>query len=56
MMKAFLKDESGATVVEYGLIIAVLSLAIMGGFSSAVNVIQGNFEISADIMENAVKK
>ncbi|MER9300119.1 Flp family type IVb pilin [Mesorhizobium sp. M0621] len=27
----FLKDETGATAVEYGVIIAVLSLAIVGG-------------------------
>ncbi|RUZ79780.1 Flp family type IVb pilin [Mesorhizobium sp. M7A.F.Ca.US.006.01.1.1] len=27
----FLNDETGATAVEYGVIIAVLSLAIVGG-------------------------
>jgi pilus assembly protein Flp/PilA len=26
-----LKDESGATAIEYGLIVAVLSLAVIGG-------------------------
>ena len=29
----FLKDESGATAIEYGLIVAVLSLAVVGGVS-----------------------
>lgn len=27
----FLKDESGATAIEYGLIAALLSVAIIGG-------------------------
>jgi pilus assembly protein Flp/PilA len=33
LLRRFLLDEKGATVVEYGLIVAVLSLAIVGGFS-----------------------
>lgn len=31
MFAKFLKDTKGATAVEYGLIAAVLSLAIIGG-------------------------
>lgn len=31
MLRRFLKDESGATAVEYGLIVAVLSAAIITG-------------------------
>jgi len=30
MIKRFLKDESGATAIEYGLIAAILSVAIIG--------------------------
>ena len=37
MMRCFLKDESGATAIEYGLIVAVLSLAIVGGVGTAAN-------------------
>lgn len=33
----FLKDRSGATAIEYGLIAAVLSLAIIGGVGTAAN-------------------
>ena len=33
-VRQFLRDERGATVVEYGLIAAVLSLAIVAGFST----------------------
>ena len=30
MFKRFLRDESGATAVEYGLLTALISVAIMG--------------------------
>lgn len=32
MLLKFLKDESGATAIEYGLIVSLLSLAVVGGF------------------------
>ncbi|WP_315924960.1 Flp family type IVb pilin [Mesorhizobium sp. SP-1A] len=31
LLKRFLKDEHGATAVEYGLILAVITLTIVGG-------------------------
>jgi len=31
VLSRYLKDESGATAIEYGLIVAVLSLAVIGG-------------------------
>ena len=37
MLQRFLKDETGATAIEYGLIVAVLSLAIVGGIGQAGN-------------------
>jgi len=30
-IKALIKDESGATAVEYGLLLALISLALIGG-------------------------
>jgi len=33
MLKLFLKDESGATAMEYGLIVALISVGIIGGAS-----------------------
>ncbi|HZZ87329.1 MAG TPA: Flp family type IVb pilin [Caulobacteraceae bacterium] len=33
MARAFLRDESGATAVEYGLIVTCVFLAILGGLS-----------------------
>jgi pilus assembly protein Flp/PilA len=35
----FLKDRTGATAIEYGLIIAVLSLAIVAGMGQAFEAI-----------------
>jgi pilus assembly protein Flp/PilA len=34
LIARFLKDESGATAIEYGLIAALISVAIVGGLSS----------------------
>ena len=34
MLKRFLKDESGATAIEYGLIAALISVVIIGVVSS----------------------
>ncbi|WP_420960393.1 Flp family type IVb pilin [Brucella sp. IR073] len=31
LLKRFAKDESGATAIEYGLIAALISVAIIGG-------------------------
>jgi len=31
MLKRFLRDESGATAIEYALIATIISLAIIGG-------------------------
>lgn len=55
MLKKFLRDDAGATALEYGLIVAVLSLVIVGAFSQAVDIIQANFETKAEIIQNAGK-
>ncbi|MEM1378323.1 MAG: Flp family type IVb pilin [Pseudomonadota bacterium] len=40
MFKKFLQDERGATAVEYGLIVTVLSLAIVVGVSTVGTTLQ----------------
>ena len=40
MLKRFLKDRSGATAIEYGLILTVLSLIIIGGIGTAGNALE----------------
>ena len=43
LLRQFLQDEQGATAIEYGLIVAVLSLAIVGGFGKASSSLQELF-------------
>jgi pilus assembly protein Flp/PilA len=40
LIRQFLSDENGATAVEYGLIVAVLSLVIVGGVGHASDAIK----------------
>ncbi|PWK63290.1 Flp family type IVb pilin [Aminobacter sp. AP02] len=45
MIWRFLKDESGATAIEYGLIAALISIAMIGGvtkFSDQLNALWGD--------------
>jgi pilus assembly protein Flp/PilA len=49
----FLKDEKGATVVEYALIVAVLSLTIIGGIGQVFNAISWMFSDSGSRLANA---
>jgi pilus assembly protein Flp/PilA len=32
MLKSFLKDETGATAIEYGLIVAIISVALLSTY------------------------
>ena len=43
LIQRFLADRSGATAIEYGLIIAMLSLVIVGGVGRAGNAIEDMF-------------
>ena len=43
LLRKFLQDERGATAIEYGLIVAMLSLAIVGGVGKASTALQGLF-------------
>ena len=40
---SFLKDESGATAIEYALIGALIAIAIIGGMSALATGINGVF-------------
>lgn len=37
ILRRFRKDRSGATAIEYGMILVCLSLVIVGGISAATN-------------------
>ncbi|CAN7144986.1 Flp family type IVb pilin [Pararhizobium sp. LjRoot235] len=40
----FLRDESGATAIEYGLIAALISVALIAGANTLGGAINDNFE------------
>jgi len=43
LLQQFIEDETGATAVEYGLIVVVLSLAIVAGVKQAADGLQWLF-------------
>jgi len=51
----FAKDESGATAIEYGLIAALIALAITAGASTLGNSISGQFNKIAGKLDDSVK-
>ena len=53
LLQRFVKDETGATAIEYGLIVAVLSLAIVGGVGQAMNAVQWLFSDNNSKLANA---
>ena len=52
----FAKDESGATAIEYGLIAALISVAIVAGASALGGSIDGLFaSLDANSVETSAK-
>ena len=46
----FVKDQSGATAIEYGLIAALVSIAIIGGLTQLGSKLSSNFNnVSAQL-------
>ena len=52
-IRSFLKDESGATAIEYGLIAALVAVAIITALSSMSGELNETFNFVADELENA---
>lgn len=53
LIARFVKDESGATAIEYGLIAALIALAIMVGAGSLGNALGVKFnEIAAKVSQS----
>lgn len=55
MLRRFVEDENGATAVEYGLILAVLSLVIITGFGTASSALQNLLGDDNSRLANALK-
>lgn len=53
LLQRFIKDETGATAIEYGLIVAVLSLAIVAGVGNVMNAVQWLFSDNSSKLANA---
>ncbi len=53
MFARFVKDESGATAIEYGLIAALIALAIIIGAGAVGNSIGSKFNDIADELNNS---
>jgi len=56
LIRRFLADSSGATAIEYGLIIAVLSLVIVAGIGQAGNAISDMFANQDRALQNAFNR
>ena len=48
LVKRFVKDESGATAIEYGLIAAGISVAIIAVVNTLGGQLQGQFQSISD--------
>ena len=53
LFSRFLKDESGATAIEYGLIAALISVAIITGATTLGNTLNTVFSNISTKMNNA---
>lgn len=50
---AFLADENGATVVEYGLLLLLISVALLGTYAAIGNSLGNMLGVPADTIKNA---
>jgi pilus assembly protein Flp/PilA len=53
LFSRFLKDESGATAIEYGLIAALISVAIIAGATTLGNTLSNTFNNVSNKMNAA---
>jgi len=53
LVTRFLKDESGATAIEYGLIAALIGVAIIAGAGAIGSSVDGKFTAVAGAVDSA---
>ena len=51
LMRAFFKNQSGATAIEYGLIAALIAVAIIGAVTTLGNETSSAFKEVSDAMK-----
>jgi len=47
-IKSFYRDESGATAIEYGLIVALIAVALIGALTTLGSSLSGFFNGTSD--------
>jgi len=52
-LRSFLKDESGATAIEYGLIAALISVVIIGVIATLGGQLQTTFQSVSDCLADS---
>lgn len=55
MFKKFLTDDGGATAIEYGLISAIMAVALLSGFGAFSNALNNQFTYVSDTITNSWK-
>ena len=53
-LRQFVRDESGATAIEYGLIAALVSVAAIGALSALGDSLQAIFSFVSTTLDSAV--
>lgn len=56
LIDRFVKDESGATAIEYGLIAALISVALITGATTLGNTLNTQFQGLSNKMNDAANK
>jgi len=51
MLSQFLRDESGATAIEYGLIAALISVSIIAGYTAIGNSLNEQWQGTASAID-----
>ena len=54
LFRFLLKNNSGATAVEYGLIIGIISLSMIAGFTTFADALTNTFETISNSMDKPV--
>jgi pilus assembly protein Flp/PilA len=55
MLKNFLKNDEGATAIEYGLIAAIMAVALISGFGALSTSLSDQLTFLANTMNDAWK-
>ena len=53
MLQNYLKDESGATAVEYGLIAALISVSILAGYKAVGSSLELQWKNTSSTLDSA---